>query len=644
MRNNHYVFPVTMFLFFLFAWWTFTYNIDLKIAWSGFSPIGWVYRTFDPAAFSGNFHNGEEDFSKSAFMHIYLYAYKCFNITPEILLPLIVGVEIAVLAWAVYALCRVLIPDSSRTVIFLVIALFIASNARDMNIARFKQPFFIGQYYNIADALRIFAIVMFLKGRSIWAGVLLAGSFASHLTMGLMGGIFIMAAQMPNIRDTFRFRTLLGAAAFVAIAALWMAYIYEPEGIVSSNMPEQMWFNLARLFNFHWYPVEYGLFTLRHEERFVQFVSFILLLIFYIGRGNQLRQIDKKIIAGFIAMAVLVAAGIVISSTKPSPTLVKLALHRANDLIIIVGLVYVVNGLWSEFELDGIWRKIIAAGILVSPFVLEPGYPLLFSIILTAPAWLDVLRRNPVSFRCKLVAASAMGIIIIILAYVATGMAGKWTSKAYTGGGFFLISVVISWGILTLLPFLMKRWSPKELAKAFASVVCIFLTIFWLQNYRAHILGKEALKMSGDYKQVQLWAKNNTTRDALFMVDPSINYGWRDYSQRSSFGSLREWLHTSWLYNSKLEFYLEGMKRFNEFKISLDGYLGVPHPLSSGKKLGKDVKRQYYSFNDDWRLDIAKRYGIDYFVMKKNEMKTSSQMLTAYENEHFIVLSVSPAN
>ena len=58
-----------------------------------------------------------------------------------------------------------------------------------------------------------------------------------------------------------------------------------------------------------------------------------------------------------------------------------------------------------------------------------------------------------------------------------------------------------------------------------------------------------------DYRDTQVWARENTPRDALFLVDPvvrhpGVGYGWRDYSRRSSFGNLREWLYAGWSYSS----------------------------------------------------------------------------------------------
>ena len=68
---------------------------------------------------------------------------------------------------------------------------------------------------------------------------------------------------------------------------------------------------------------------------------------------------------------------------------------------------------------------------------------------------------------------------------------------------------------------------------------------------------------------VQLWAKNNTANDALFMPDPTHYYGWRDFSERSSFGNLRDWGYSSFAYNSDYEIYLEGKKRLAEFGFDI---------------------------------------------------------------------------
>ena len=121
------------------------------------------------------------------------------------------------------------------------------------------------------------------------------------------------------------------------------------------------------------------------------------------------------------------------------------------------------------------------------------------------------------------------------------------------------------------------------------------------------------------------------------MPDPTIYYGWRDYSRRSSFGNLREWLHTTWIYDSSFERYQEGMRRFKEFNIDIGQYLHAKPPLSTMRRLHNVVKQRYYTASDEWRLGLAQRYGIDYFVFRRKEMVNPSRLPMVYENQHIVI-------
>ena len=634
---------IFLILIITYLWWTISREIDLKIAWGGFSPIGWVCKSFMPDNFVRDFPQGDEDYDKSAFMHIYKIAHSYLGIPPETLLPIIIFFEIAFLSYAIYILTRTLFPTSSHIVAFLTVVVTLFSYSSYMELARFRLIFFEGQYYAVADALRFLAIAMFLKNRPTFSFLLLAGSFVTHPIKGIIAFCFILATYLFNPKGIITKNALKGIAIFLVICIGWLLLTFNMTNFSETSIPKKLWFELTKLNCFHWYPVDYGLFSQYHEERFIPFLSFILLLTYYIRQTKGFRDMDKKVIAGVLVSIILIITGILFSVLDVSTTLVKLSLHRASELVIMIGLIYIIHGLWSEMESKQLWRKIIAASILISPFILKPGFPLLYSILLTSPTWGSIIKKEKRDIGKWIVTVLSIGSIILIGIYAIAGMSGKWTSAAYTGfGSRLFIYTALLFGLLFIFIAVLKRYNIKTWATQL--VVLLLITGLALNWAKQQVMSSKQVRLASDYKQVQLWARDNTPRDALFMQDPTIYYGWRDYSQRSSFGNLREWLATSWMYNSDANAFYEGMKRFNEFDIDINKYIYPKPNIHKFPIFSRAVKERFYSLGDEWRLDLVKRYGIDYFVMEKNEMKTSSQMLTAYENEHFIVLSVSPAN
>jgi hypothetical protein len=169
-------------------------------------------------------------------------------------------------------------------------------------------------------------------------------------------------------------------------------------------------------------------------------------------------------------------------------------------------------------------------------------------------------------------------------------------------------------------------------------ILVIPLTLRWAPTVN-HGVSEKPVGVA--YLNAQLWAKENTVPAALFMVDPTIYYGWRDFSQRSSFGNLREWLHTSWLYDSKKGNYEEGLRRTSEFGITASDYVHEAPPLNGFSKIHKDIGDRFYSYDADWFRQISKKYLIDYVVMKKENIKDRLPLPVAYENNFFVIYKLS---
>ena len=554
---------------FIAVWWSNTYETDAVLALKGYSPIAWVYQMAHPGNFVLDFPSGAENYRMSAFMHIYPAAYR-LGISPEVLLPVVVAFEIVLLSFAMFALCRVLAPDAPLAVPAVVIVYVIASTARDINLANFPQPYLTGQYYNIADALRILGIVMVLKNRALFAAILFAGSFATHPTMGLMGVACGVAMQLMRPREIPPRQILAAATLFLLIAGGWLLVQFGAATVSAGQIPVHVWIEMTRAFNYHWYTVDNGFFTINPQQFFLPFLSFLLLLAYYWPKDAVRSEISKKALAGILAMLGLSLAGLAISVFVPFPFLIKLALHRANDLVLFIGLVYVVNGLWRDLTVDAWWQRAIAATVLVSPWFVRP-FPLIVSVILVSPACLRVLGRRSASTGDRIVTALVLGAILIIGLYKAAGI---WA--ALSPFDFFRAPQML-W-LLTLFLLagaLFARRFGRQSVQALVLVAALALALNWL-NDRAETRN---MARARDYLNAQVWAREHTSNSALFMTDPTIYYGWRDYSRRSSFGNLREWLHTSWLYDSHFDRFQEGMRRFGEFNIDLKPYLELRPPI-----------------------------------------------------------------
>lgn len=619
------------------VWFFSVRELDLKIAWFGWSPIDWVNQLTLPGNFRDNFSTGIEAYRFSAFMQVYPLAWKFLGVPPVQLIYAVIGLEIALLAFAMWRLSVALLPEgTSPAVPLLAVMLLISSHAGTLDLGRFDTADFGGLYYNAADALRLLAIASVVQRRYLTAGLLLAVSCATHPILGLIGVAFVIAMHLRAPGELFQPRPLAAGAIFLLVFGAWAAQL-SGVGFATGGIPDTEWVALTRTFSFHWYPVEYGLFTTEHQERFVPYLAFLILLVFYLSRAPFRREPDRRVALGLLAMAALTVAGILISALWPAPVLVKLSLQRASLLLFLVGLPYVVAGLWSEIRSQSSFRRAVALGLLISPFLAKPGFPLGLALVLTFPAWHEMIIGRGLEMRNLGIVSLATASLALLGAYVLAGMAGPWNSPAYTGGVDILWFVAAFWAVFTVLS---RVPSARRVLPALAAVAAFLIVCGWAFHWLEHLrMSSEDAAVKSDYKAAQLWARANTETSALFMVDPTIYYGWRDYSQRSSFGNLREWLFTTWLYDSSLARYQEGMRRFREFGIELQPFLRYQPPLNGYAALGSEVRKKFYAADDAWRKTLAARYGIDYFVFMRQFATPATTLPVVYENKHFMIVT-----
>jgi hypothetical protein len=124
------------------------------------------------------------------------------------------------------------------------------------------------------------------------------------------------------------------------------------------------------------------------------------------------------------------------------------------------------------------------------------------------------------------------------------------------------------------------------------------------------------------------------------MLDPTHAYGWREISERPSFGTLREWLYAGWGYDTNPEVFRTGLQRARALGLDMDRYLASAKidPGGTYVAMRADAGRQYYSKTRPWFVDMAREFHVGYFVLDKSQATALPDLPVSFENDRFAVV------
>ncbi len=228
-----------------------------------------------------------------------------------------------------------------------------------------------------------------------------------------------------------------------------------------------------------------------------------------------------------------------------------------------------------------------------------------------------------------------VGLWILILSYLFTAdyIAKLYEERAFSRSGFFILSSIF---ILSPTPILVlaalafvklvhNRNILRGAASAAPLVITITYAIVWLMGFwriGIHIYGEYT-----PWVDVQVWARENTAKEARFITPPE-KWGvqesdWRVHSERASVGTLSEILVAAFLPGYEVEW----ITRFEQI---------APGSLAqmNGKYFDniQFVEEAYYSLDSPALEKIACRYNAQYAVLEKPNTRS---LPIAYENEEY---------
>jgi hypothetical protein len=528
-------------------------------------------------------------------------------------------------------------------------------------------------FYTAANALKLLALALFLKGRPIAAALALAAALHTHLSLGLFMLMFVAAGALAAPRVWIDRGTATGVVVFAVLIAP-LAITVLDSNVATGAIRSEDWVFMSRLFNWHWHPIETGLFG---PLAAIGILPLGILVLAYAAARRHVSanpDTDRFLLAGMLAAAAATVIGIVFSEAMPVPVIMKFAPQRSSELITLIALFYLVRDFVRRMQSGQLVEAVICAWCFMLAMTASMGLALVPLLVL---ATLDAHRARQSALFAACVAALLAVVVIGVIDSLAGGriaaldpglhgrlqafVAGLWTplqqlsplrapDYALFGGtlsaGLLALTAAFTLlvGVLALLP---TRYAPRR-----AGCVYMALLVFgafalyvvqenrwrsWAESNREHALA---------YKAAQMWAASNAPPAALFMGDPGYATGWREYATRAYFGALAELAHFATLYDSVPGLFDRGLARVREFGVDPLALDRSSIAMPGGGKYGISVlaaqaSRSFNAMPTRDLIEIARRHGVDYVITRRSARPQGLEgMSPAYENAHYAIYAL----
>lgn len=605
-------------------------NYDAYIALHGFSALDFSNSVLYSENFVRDYPGGAWGAGRSLLPWVYP-ALQSVGVLAEKTLVLFIMLEMVTLSAGAIYLMKTLFNKIPSSAIVMLTTLFLLSWVRFPNLARFGNPYFHGQFYGFADGLGLIAIALYLRSKYLFSAILLIVAFTIHPIKASFALTFIFGMHLWHWKTVFSIQKIVPYLLFIAFAVLWVWFWLGMQN-TDNVITHEEFFRYAGLFNSHWFPEDLGILNWNHWQYTTPFMSAALMFFAVITRSNLNEERKGQLVLGMLVVGVLATVGIIVALMEFSPTLVKASFQRSTVLMLSMASIMVCAQTIVDIKAGRWWYGVLGNGILGVAFFERSTWPIILTIVYS----LSVLtsqegRVNQPFLIVALLPVTLFGIISyeVNLYYYGYQNSAQWLQQFKWSGLVILVAIAGS----TALHFFSRTKCIVRIQRVILVLIIVGFTYgayHWGMKYRT--LSPEKIEQGLAYKSVQLWAHENTKISSVFMVDPCQPYGWRDYSARSSFGSIHEWYKTGWLYSGNQVALHEGIKRGASLGIDV----GMPPPKFCG------VARSVFYHPDGKKLaNITINYDIQYVVMDKLQAKYSGGIpdwSKAYENKNYVVL------
>lgn len=619
-----------------------TRHLELEAVTYGLSPLQVAAVSAHPQWFATDFPSGALETLKSIVFWIYPFAEK-LGLNILAVWSAMIALELGLVLIGIFIIFRLLFPALSWQAACAAALSYAASSINAPDLARFALPFY-GWNYGFASVAALAVVALTVRRRFIAAALALVVAMMIHPIFAAFSALFAAVCLGVQIwQERHVPAKSLGIAAVIAVCGCgaWLALLSSQGTITGGAIEPGTFVALTRAQNYHWFPFYLGVFWELHANHFLPLISTLALIAWSVSRPRYRGElVSRQLATGVAVLMAVCLCGVAISALVPSPTLIKLALHRADTMALLAGGLLVTRALWCDLDEGDAVERTLAAYILLLPFLSDVGFvPLPVAVRIAYAGWKAFRGRetSPALFVAIALAILALG---LIACYRFAGIVPDLGDFRYAGYHPLLMvaaAVGLSW------PWLVARFAGRfRLALSLPTLALLAMgTTAAARSQRFDLMIDPTARMRAEHgKAAQLWAKGNTPAGALFMVDPASSYFWRDLSQRPSFGTAREWLLISIMYNSRRDLLDEGLRRYAALGLPFPDYIYDASHKRMGPLLNRIIEepsQRYNALTHDGFRKLAADFGIRYFVFDAARLKGDPPVEVVFRNPGFII-------
>lgn len=637
--DNRLLIIVAFLPFFIAAMYFRVPYLELEAAANGLSPIQIAVLTVHPQWFGSDFPSGALEALKSLPFMVYPTAYRLgLNIT--YVWAGMIALEMVVVFICARSAFRIFFPSIATSAATFAGLAYVASSIMAPDIARFKIPYY-GWNYGFAIVSALLVVAFTVRRRYFSAALSVVITLAIHPIFAMQATLFAVACFCIQVVGDRKLDWLrIGTAAILAIAGggSWLWWLSTQGTIGGGDVDPQLFVAFTRAQSYHWYPQYLGVFWELHANHLVPLISSLALIAWSISTPRYRDDVVvPQLLAGITLLTAICICGVGVTLFSQSPFLLKLALHRADTMALNLGMLLVIRAVWLDLLAGDLLERILSVILILVPFQSDVGMVPYVVAVRVAFAAIKSWHRGEGGAALIAAIVLAGSALALVAFYRWNGIVPDLMDQRYLGVDTLIFAAT---ALVFLVALTTRRLEQREIAVQMA-VVIVAAGLAVMRTPRFNPFPDSGTRaMAESARQAQLWARDNTPIGTLFMPDPGMDYFWRDLSERPSFGTHREWLLISIMYNSRQDLLAEGLRRYQALGLPFPEYILNPSPprmLPLLHRLGEDASAKFYAMSSEDFARFAQEFGVKYFVFRTSGLKGDPPIRVVFRNAHFVI-------